>query len=306
MKLYRCTLTPKSSFGTPLRGDTLFGHICWMIYYNWNQEKLNNLLQSYREGKPFLVVSDGFAKGYLPKPKMPSCYLNEDASCKKENRKKIWLTVEDLKSANYKNAKKDSEVVEKKDREESVVKNSINYKTFTTTKGEFAPYSNREYLLNEKDIYFLLDENQFTLYELKEVLKLFSLHGYGKDTTTGKGRFELGDLEEKELDFNAKSFISLSPFALTNQDEVEDVFYEPFVKFGKFGGKWAYKNAFKKPILFLDSASVVVFKEQKKRKFFGQAITNIALSDNKEQQQSVQQGYTILFPLKDLECKQSN
>ena len=131
------------------------------------------------------------------------------------------------------------------------------------------------------------------------------LHGYGKDITTGKGRFELSELESvDELNFNAKTFMSLSPFAINFQNEIEDIFYEPFVRFGKFGGKWAHYNAFKKPILFANSASVIVFKEKKERKFIGQAITDIALSDDPKQNQSIQQGYTILFPLKDLECKQ--
>ena len=305
MKLYKCTLIPKSSFGTPLKGDTIFGHICWMIQYKWNEEKLENLLRNYKEGKPFLVVSDGFAKGYLPKPKMPSCYLHEDSSCKKENRKKVWLTLKDLLNANYKNAKKDSEVADKKDKEESVIKNSINYKTFSTTKGDFAPYANKEYFINKKDIYFLLDEEQLNKKDFEEILDLFSLYGYGKDITTGKGRFELSELESiDELNFNAKTFMSLSPFAINFQNEIEDIFYEPFVRFGKFGGKWAHYNAFKKPILFANSASVIVFKEKKERKFIGQAITDIALSDDPKQNQSIQQGYTILFPLKDLECKQ--
>ena len=304
MKLYRCTLSPKSSFATPLKGDTIFGHLCWMISYKFGNEKLKLLLDSYKKDKPFLIVSDGFAKGYLPKPNMPSCYLDEDSSCKKENRKKIWLTIQDLQNGNYKNAKKESVVNKNRDKEESVVKNSINYKTFTTTKGDFAPYTSKEYFLNDKDIYFLLDQEQLSLDEFNKVLELFAMHGYGKDISTGKGRFKLNNLEEIHLNFNSKAFMTLSPSAINTSDDIENLFYEPFVRFGKFGGKWVYYNAFKKPILFANSAAVVDFKEAKERKFFGQAITNIALSDNPEQSQSVQQGYSILFPLKDLECKQ--
>ena len=304
MKLYRCTIKPKSSFATPLKGDTIFGHLCWMIHYKWGNEKLEKLLDNYKSGKPFLIVSDGFAKGYLPKPKMPSCYLDEDSSCKKENRKKIWLTLQDLLDGNYKNAKKESEIFkdDNKEKEESVVKNSINYKTFTTTQGDFAPYTSKEYFINDKDIYFLLDQEQLSLNEFKEILDLFQMHGYGKDISTGKGRFELSSLEELNINFSAKTYMTLSPSAIVNSDNLEDIFYEPFVRFGKYGGYWVYLNAFKKPILFANSAAVIVFKERKNRKFYGQAITNIAL--NEKQQNSVQQGYSILFPLKDLECKQ--
>jgi len=299
MKLYKLTINPQSVFGTPLKGDTFFGHICWMIAYR-DEKRLDTLLQSYKDGKPFLVVSDGFYQGYLPKPKMPSKFLGEDSACKKENRKKIWLSFEDLQNGNYKKAKKEKEIAEKKDIQESVIKNSINYKTFKTDEGNFAPFAINEYLLNPKDIYLLLDESQFSLDELKDALELLSIHGYGKDTTVGKGRFEIDDLKEINLDFNAKTFMSLSPFALDSNDNIDKLYYEPFVKFGKFGGKWAYYNAFKKPILFLDTASVTSFKKRQERKFIGKAIKDISLSDDPIQQKSVQQGYSILFPLKDI------
>jgi len=311
MKLYKIKLLPKSSFGTNLKGDTLFGHICWIIKYKFGKEKLEGLLENYKT-KPFLVVSDGFVEGYLPKPKMPSSCLGEDASNKKENRKKTWLSFNDLLNVNFQNAKKEEEIT-KKDKEEDIIKNSINYLSFTTDTGHFAPYSSREYFLNKKDIYFLLDEEQLSFEEFKEILEFFELHGYGKDITIGKGRFEIEKNENGEfkieplnINFKSKYFMSLSPFILIKKENIEDIFYEPFVRFGKFGGEWAYFNAFKKPVLFLNTASVIAFKEKQEFQFFGGAVTDIALSDNEEQKRSVQQGYTILIPLKDIKCKQSS
>ena len=71
MKLYKTTFIPTSNFATTLKGDTLFGQICWAIRYTFGNDKLEALLLNY-ETKPFLVVSDGFAKGYLPKPSLPA------------------------------------------------------------------------------------------------------------------------------------------------------------------------------------------------------------------------------------------
>ena len=300
MKLYKTTIHPISTFSTPIKGDTLFGHLCWMIVYKFGKSKLNDLLETYKNGKPFLIVSDGFYSNYLPKPKMPSFLLGEDDN-KKENRKKIWLSKEDLLQGNYFNAKKETDIVFKKDKEVTVVKNSINYELFKTDESGFAPYSVKEYVLNPKDIYFLLDENQFSLNELKEIFELLSEHGYGKDITIGKGRFEFDDFEEVNLNFVSKTYMTLSPAALNKDLEINKLYYEPFVRFGKFGGEWAYKNAFKKPILFLDTAAVINFVEEKERKFIGKAITNIALSEDKDQQNSVMQGYSILFPIKDIQ-----
>ena len=312
MKLYKVTISPKSSFGTTLRGDTIFGHICWIIKYKYGNKKLNQLLDNYKNKRPFLIVSDGFVSDYLPKPKMPSFCLGEDPAKKKENRKKIWLKLEDLINAEFKNAKREDEIVESKnkeksikDKEESIIKNSLNYLTFTTDKGNFAPYANKEYFFNEKDIYFLLDEEQLSYKEFKEILDFFTLHGYGKDITIGKGRFEIKNITKIDnINLKSKYYMSLSPFILLENEQIENAYYEPFIRFGKFGGEWAFYNPFKRPIMFLDTASVIVFKEEREIKFFGGAVKDIALSDNEEQKNSVQQGYTILLPLKDIKCKQ--
>ena len=52
MTLYKTTITPKSNFTTPLKGDTLFGQICWAIRYRLGEDRLNELLSDY-DKKPF-------------------------------------------------------------------------------------------------------------------------------------------------------------------------------------------------------------------------------------------------------------
>ena len=54
MKLYKTTFIPTSNFATTLKGDTLFGQICWAIRYTFGNDKLEALLLNY-ETKPFLV-----------------------------------------------------------------------------------------------------------------------------------------------------------------------------------------------------------------------------------------------------------
>ena len=137
-------------------------------------------------------------------------------------------------------------------------------------------------------------------------MQFFSLYGYGKDITIGKGRFEIESISPLEIEFTSEYFMSLSPFVITDNEIIADIYYEPFVRFGKFGAEWANFNAFKRPILFADSASVILFKESQNKKFIGCAVENIALSDDTKQKKSVQQGYTILLPLKDIKCKPSN
>ncbi len=293
MKLYKTTILPTSNFATTLKGDTIFGQICWSIRYTFGQERLEVLLNDY-EKKPFLIISDGFVEGYLPKPKIPSELLGEDSNKKKENRKKIWLTLEELINGDFTSARKDEDI--NSDKAISTLHNSINYKTFRTSDdGDFAPYSENELILSKKDIYFLLDENKFSLEELKQAFDLLSQNGFGKDTTIGKGRFEFGDFESVGILQTSKTFMTLSPFS--PKDLVCDkIFYEPFTRFGKLGGARAFKNAFKKPILLADTASVIDFNEKKSIQYIGQAIKNISNT----YQDTVHQGYSMVIPIKEL------
>jgi len=285
MKLYKAVINPISNFSTPLKGDTFFGQMCWGVKYIYGENKLKTLLQNY-DKKPFLVVSDGFVSGYLPKPKMPSILLGENPDEKKQNRKKVWLSVDDFFVANFSKAKTNKEVGE--DKEIFVVRNSINYKIFTTDESGFAPYSESEVLLTKKDIYFLINEEIFSLEEFKKILNFIAISGYGKDTTIGKGRFEVEKIEEFQ-NKKAKKFMSLSPIRIEGI-EAKNIYYDVFIRFGKLGYERANTNPFKKPIVFADTGSVFEFEEAKKIDYLGKAIKNISTYED-----VVHQGYSIVL-----------
>jgi CRISPR-associated protein Csm4 len=297
MKLYKVPIKPISQFATKLKGDTFFGHICWAIFYKFGKEKLANLLEKYRDNRPFLIVSDAFAMGYLPKPKMPSRFLKEKSENKKLNRKKIWLTLEELLDGAYSQAKTDKEI-ENSDVEDITIHNALNYKTFHTGDG-FDPHGLSVSYLGKKDIFFLLDEEQLKFDEFKDILELLSDMGYGKKASVGKGRFEFDkdEIEEIKINNSSKVFMTLSPFSPKGLN-IKNIYYEPFTRFGKFGANRAYKNAFKKPILLADVASVIEFDEIKEYQYLGHAISG--LSDIPEYSDTVHQGYSIVLPLKEL------
>jgi len=296
MNLYKIELTPISTFSTPIKGDTFFGHLCWSIVYKYGEERLKELLSNYKKAKPFLVVSDAFPVGYFPKPKVPSEFLKENSEKKKENIKKIWLKWEDLKEGNFDKAKNDKEV--NKEKRVVTIRNSINYETFTTDSGTFSPYAVEEYYFSKKNIYFLIDEDQLSLSELKEILYLLTDLGYGKDSNIGKGRFSINNFQACKFDFKTTTYLALSPFVLNDEIKrnIEDIFYEPFTRFGKHGGERVFFNPFKKPITMMNSGSVVIFSDNKPRKYIGKAITNLSTSFD----DTVHQGYSILLPIKDM------
>lgn len=297
MKLYRVPITPTSHFATKLKGDTLFGQICWAIFYKFGKDRLTELLKAYKKegNRPFLVVSDGFPSGYLPKPKMPSRFLGEKSEDKKLNRKKLWLRLDELIGGEYTKAKSDKEI-ENSDANDITIHNALNYKTFHTGDG-FDPHGLTISHLGKKDIYFLLDESQLKFDDFKEVLEILSDMGYGKKASIGKGRFEYDKdkIELIEVDRSSQLFITLSPFSPRGLD-VKNIYYDPFTRFGKFGAERAYQNAFKKPILLADSASVVEFDKSEEYQYLGRAISG--LSDIPEYSDTVHQGYSIVLPLK--------
>nr|WP_314180525.1 RAMP superfamily CRISPR-associated protein [uncultured Campylobacter sp.] len=287
MTLYKTTITPKSNFTTPLKGDTLFGQICWAIRYALGEDRLNELLSDYDKG-PFLIVSDGFASGYLPKPSMPSHLLGENLELKKENRKKIWLSIEDLQGGNFKNAKTGGEIGYELTKN-ATIKNSINYLMFTTDdSGKFAPYALVEMKFSKQDIYFLLDD-RFKLDELEKALEVVAKSGYGKRASAGKGAFEYSAFEKVAIKKRSNAFMTLSPVVL-GSDGLKEFYYEPFTRFGKHGGGLANTNPFKSPILMADSSSVVVYDEICEKEYIGKAISGHSANAN-----TVHQGYSILI-----------
>ncbi len=293
MKLYKTTITPTSNFLTSLKGDTLFGQLCWSIRFIFGRKRLEELLSNY-DKSPFLIVSDGFASGYLPKPKMTSILLEENTLNKKSNRKKVWLTQKELRSGEYYKARTDKDInnIDKKD---TIIRNSINYKTATTEGDKFSPYGVNEMSFSKKDIYFLLGHD-FKLEDLEQCLEFVSKSGYGKDSTIGKGRFEFTSLEEINNIDISNTYMSLSPFAPHNL-QCKEIYYEPFTRFGKSGANRAFKNPFKKPIIFADCGAVIKFENKIDIKYIGKAVTNISTY----YKDTIHQGYSIILPIKELE-----
>ena len=292
MKLYKVTIHPTSSFMTSLKGDTLFGQFCWAVFYACEKNKLKGLLETYKEGKPFVIVSDAFPVGYLPKPKMPMRLLKELKSDKKKNRKKLWLTKEELLEGNYEKARTNRDI-NNQDHFSVTIHNALNYKTFQTEQG-FDPYGLKGMNLASKEIYFLVDESQLTEKEFNLSLMLFSNMGYGKKASIGKGRFEIEKVEEKSFIGRSNAFMTLSPFSPQGL-EAKEIFYEPFTRFGKFGASRATKNAFKKPLLLADVASVVIFEQEQACTYVGRPIEG--LSTLPEYDDTVHQGYSIVVPI---------
>jgi len=311
MQTHRLTLQPLSAFGTPLAGDTLFGQLCWTLRHQIGNERLNELLDGYPEGRPFAVLSDAMPQGYLPLPSLPSRFWQHSTDDRKALKKKRWLPLAELPrplpewqaqahsdaQATHAIAGTDaSPVIER-----AQPHNSINRQTGTTGTGQFAPYSQPQQWFHPAmrfHLYACLDSARLSLDELLQALSAMGETGYGRDASIGLGKFAISadsaSLPTAPAASNA--WLTLGPCAPQGQGFLaERSYYQPLTRFGRHGDMAVHSgNPFKRPVLLARAGSVFTpdnFTPQ--QTYIGQGLSNVSES----QPEAVQQGYAPVLPL---------
>lgn len=303
MNSYRLKLHPKTAFGTPLLGETLFGSLCWGVVHAFGEDRLNTLLEGYTEGHPFCVISDAFPSGFIPLPTLPQCYWKtSETDDRKYLKKKAWFSVDNLDKpvVDWRNlAKTDDELLENSGAlkvEAQTSHNTINRATQTTGEGMFAPYEQRQIWLNpliDLDVYVVLDEERFSLEELVSVLQSIGLTGFGKDASIGLGKYEIEGNPEKVHLGKASSCTALT-LASSSLGQIKglvagETFYRVKTHFGRHGAEFAIGGLpFKKPILLAQAGALLTLKEECASKFLGEGLTGISSQCPK----AVHQGYS--------------
>ena len=318
MRPYRVRITPKSAFGTPLKGDTLFGQICWAARNQYGVERLESLLEKYTAGLPFVVVSDAFPADHLPRPALPGHWFDEITGAdRKAAKKRIWLPVEHYQSpvagwlAHLRPAR---DVLGAAPEERPQPHNTLNRETGTTSKGEFAPYAMSQLWYGQKqidrkraipevllDLYFVLDEERMKHDELQTLLGAIGKIGYGRDASIGLGKFEVKAFEPFDLPKHddANAWLTLAPCAPQGLAWDETCcFYQPFTRFGRHGDAGAHSgNPFKTPVLLADTGAVLTPVQFEKRAFAGQGLGGDG-SLSKAVPETVHQGYAPIAAIR--------
>ena len=307
MQAYLLTLSPETAFGTPLVGDTLFGQICWGIAEQYGETRLEACLQGYTADHPFLVVSDAFPQNHLPLPTLPSGYWQQGGETdRKKLKQRQWLPEAALTESSrdwQKEAKSSSDIAPHLISRHSQPHNSLNRQTHTTgAGGQFVPYESEQiWYAAEHDwqIYLLLDEGRLNAAQLKQILENIGLSGYGRDASTGLGKYRIISLEATDL-FKRHAKDN-AVFTLANscpQDlgyNAERSYYHTQTRFGRHGNVQATAGQpFKQPVLMAQTGAVFSGAVSDGH-YVGQGITGIS----KSQPQAVQQGYApaIAFTL---------
>lgn len=282
MQLLTFKIIPKSSFATVPTGDVIFGQILAYLFL-----ENDTAFANYLDEKPKLIVSDMMPLGYVYRPNLPlECFkpLGEKEVDKKAIRKAKYIKLEELQQGNLSKCEKVDFF-----QNEIVVKNSINRATFTTDGDNFAPYSLNEFNFT-KELWIFIMVKDTIKNKIVATLEQIGKYGFGKEANIGKGVFDIEQINTSIKDIDTNYYMSISPVILQNQS-YQNIWYESYTKFGKFGLDKANDNAFKKPTLLAKSATVV--KSDKKLNYFGKAVDN-----GFENKPSFLQGYSIALPIR--------
>jgi CRISPR-associated protein Csm4 len=305
---YTIEITVKSPLITSFQSDTLFGHICWAIrFLKWKEDnKLDAFLSCYDNKKhPPLLISNGFPKGYLPKPIIPPVTQKElEGIIGKENRIEKSFRIKTIKKINlitqesFKLLQQEIITPSKLFRvldenyegimhlekwRESIL---VQHNTINRLKGkiEAGLYSHEETFFNEGGSSFeiYLKTDYFTIEDLDRIFKYVSIEGFGRDKSTGKGHFKFEIKEGMNIPNSPKpnAFITLSSYIPSENDPIRG-YYSIIHKFGKLGGLYAkgipevYGNPFKIPLIMFSAGSTFFDTNYSQKEIYGSLLKDV-------------------------------
>lgn len=304
MKTLKLTLRPLSHFGTPLAGDTLFGHLCWAVIERWGRARLSSLLEGYTRGHPFLAVSDAFPAGFLPRPTIPEAALGR--TVKPEQRKlartRVWLpaTGVELPLPEWLDSAAWLEVSDTA----MLTQNTINRITGTTGTGQFAPRQvERAAYRGEArlDIYAVIDEQRLDSASLRLLLDDVGAVGYGRDASTGLGKFATEAVQEHHWPTaTASHWLTLAPCAPdAGHLDAARCYYHPVTRFGRHGNVGVRLGVpFKRPLLLLKTGALLTAREPKNWLLYGCGLGGREAPLSAVIPDTVHQGYAPVVPLR--------
>ena len=260
MNYAKLIIKPTSPFITDLQSDTIFGHFAWGIRFLYGEERLKELLEDF-EDKPFIIFSDGFLKGYIAKPLLSYIPRNEEIKDAKRVKKInlidknfIFENIDNLSGEKiFKFLKKSK--IEANIKPSIIQKNSVNRKSNLVEEALFSV--KEKFINNEFEIYFAYEN--ISKKEIDEVIDFISKRGYGKDKSTGKGRFSFSidwNFKEKKY-FEYKEgykYLNLSTMFISNNMRL--LAGKTITKFPKAGGFYAGSEPFKNPCIMYLPGSI--------------------------------------------------
>ena len=243
---------------------------------------LDTAIKQYAR-KPFAVFSSAVptdavqgAPHYFKRPDIPLDWFlsSEHLSTKekilaaKQLKGKKWLkgNVDLILDATRTNLAADSDFKNNGVTETGTyAHNTINRMTGTTGKGRFAPFETTiswfypGVLLS---LFILADPEFLDKESLVKGMSRIGKFGFGRDASTGMGRFTILDTCPLPLpDLSAgDALYTLAP-CLPEKDRFNQTWFTPFVRFGKHGDMLAgVRRPFKNPVVMADEEALSAFR----------------------------------------------
>ncbi len=305
MKTFRLTLRLLTPFGTPVAGDTLFGHLCWAALERRGRIQLAELLDGYTQGRPWLAVSDGFPTGFLPRPTVPDAVLGRsiDPAKRKEFRKKAWLPLIGVDKPVVAWLEDASDAAECQPKPTVLTQNTINRITGTTGTGQFAPRQvERDAYHSDArlDVYAVVDDGRLDLPALRQLFADVGDMGYGRDASTGLGKFSVESIGEHRWPPRPSSdWLTLAPCAPDPARlDASHCSYHPLTRFGRHGSIGVRLGVpFKRPVLLMKTGALLRSREPGTWLVHGRGLGGRAAPLSAVVPDTVHQGYAPVVPL---------
>ena len=270
MNLYRVKIKLLSPIITPLKGDTIWGHIVWGIANHKGDNAVSQFLD-YNLATPALIVSSAFPRGCickpLPEPNKRTGVLTKASYPQIKQAKKIRFE----KAEDFLTVKPES-VPQKIFLEEAVSHNSVNRISGTVQDGNLFSVTNYYPHTTDFDIY------AYSVFDASRITELFSWgfeNGFGADASVGIGNIILeGDAEKVETKKNSSTFMALAPFIISSKDVIENLRADIFIRTGKIGGGFSnFMTPWKKTVVLYDEGAV--FTCSQKIEYVGEIISDV-------------------------------
>lgn len=180
--------------------------------------------------------------------------------------------------------------------------NKINRQTGTTGEEGFAPFAvEQQVFLSETELALFvgIDETVINIEQVLSGLEMIGEFGFGKDASTGLGRFELGEDNEVNLSKlgidSSNACYTLSP-CVPEKETFSEMYFTPFTRFGRHGDIFAKSsNPFKNPVIMADEGAILKPKDRGvfNKPYIGRAIPNVSKIEPK----TITQGYSLYIPV---------
>ncbi|HQG82352.1 MAG: hypothetical protein KBG38_07165 [Candidatus Cloacimonas sp.] len=270
MPTYRLKWESESPYKTDLQSDTIFGHFAWAISYLKGAVFLKEVIKELID-KHSLVFSSAFPENRLPLPVFPKpISLKQRLSDWESNRKKykemIWMPkgkfIDNGNCFSWLSFYQSAQISysDMNPKKVLIIHNTIDRLTGTTTQGGGNLYASETIFPPDNYImesYLDLNSDLIDIDIIRQICSYISSYGFGKDKSTGYGRFNL-TVEEYAFPTvdEYSGFMNLSNMVPAKNDPVQ-AYYNCFPKFGKLGGSFAlWESPFKYPLFIIKPGAI--------------------------------------------------